>query len=201
MSPVLIEHNAPWIGIPETFPYLDWATANEWADALVAELVVTFGEPEAGESAALREYLVTVAESREQRGADRGYIWADGWSTDSYLADVTMISAALSGQLTLDQLAGSEDPLAVEAPVIEPFVTASGLEGVVSARYLNAPGADGLIARADYVFPIPSGHLRLYTAQFDLVRFEKVLPKLADLATTIAIADAPVAADDSPIGT
>jgi hypothetical protein len=199
VSPVVIEHNAPWIGIPETFPYLDWADAGDWADALLTELEGTFGEPRAEESAALREFLVTVAESREERGATRAYIWADGWSTDSYLADVTVIPAALSENYTLEQLAGSEDPLAVEVPVIEPFTTDSGLDGVVSVRYLNAPGADGLIARADYVFPIPSGYMRLYTAQFDLLRFEKVLPKLADLATTISIVDSRIAADGSPI--
>jgi hypothetical protein len=187
MSTILISHNPPWIGIPENWPYHGWATATAWAEDLLSELARQISEPDADDRKLLLDYLVLVAESRAQRNASRSFIWIDGWKNPSYLADATIIPASLTHDITLSELAGSGDPDAIEAPIVEEFVSHAGLRGVSSVRYLRTEGTDGLLVRADYVLPVPEGHLRLYTAQYDLVAFERVKPKLAELAGTVSV--------------
>ncbi|MEO7123103.1 MAG: hypothetical protein ABI400_08325 [Lacisediminihabitans sp.] len=184
---ILVDHPDPWIGIPEDFPNEGWQSAAEWAAELVDVLGEELPPPTEGQKRQLAEYLTTVAESRAQRNASRIFVSVDGWAGPVYIADLVVLMGVSSAEVTLEQLDGSQDPDAVEKPIIQPFVTESGLEGIYSVRYLNPPDVGGLLARADYLWPMPTGFLQLFTAQFDLVAFERVLPRLAALASTVSV--------------
>jgi hypothetical protein len=189
MSSVLVEHPDSWVGIPEDFPNEGWQSAADWAAELTEVLGEDFPPPTEGQRARLAGYLATVAESRADRRSSRIYVSVDGWAGPVYIADLVIAPASEIGAASLAELDGSEDPDAVEKPIIEPFVTESGLEGVYSIRYTNPEGLGGLLVRADYVWPLDSGFLQLYTAQFDLVEFERVLPRLAALASTVSVTE------------
>lgn len=189
MTRVFVEHPDSWIGIPESFPNERWATATAWADELAEALGEDLAPPVDGQRKRLGGYLETIAVSRAERGASRVYVSIDDWAGPVYVADLNLLSKALVGDITLEQLAGVEDAEAVEKPIIESYTTESGLEGVFSVRYLNPPEIGGLLVRADYVWPLSDGFLQLYTAQFDLVAFERVLPRLEALARTVSVVD------------
>lgn len=188
MSDVIIRHPDPWIGVPEDFPYgARWATARDWAQELVSVLGEELGDPGPGESEGLRDYLEVVAGSRESRTASRIYVLVTGWTTDVYVVDFALIPRELLGDLTIEQFAGANDETAVEKPLIEPFTTTTGVGGLVSKRYIDHIEFGGIMARVDYVFPVPGGFARLYTAQINLVSFERMLPRLAELAATLSV--------------
>ncbi len=185
---VFVQHPDGWIGIPEDFPDGRWATAQDWAAELVDALAPDLAPPGDGDSQRLQDYLSIVAASRAARAASRVYVWVEDWEGPVYVADLVVMGAALlPAGTSLESLAGKDDPDVVEAPIIEPYVTGSGLRGVRSVRYLNPEGADGLVARADYVWPTPDGFVRLYTAQFDMVAFDRSRPRLEALAATVRV--------------
>lgn len=187
MSRVYVEHPYQWVGVPETFPYEQWDTAEQWGAELAQTLGEDFAEPQSDQLQRLGSYLATVAESRDKTETSRLFVSVDDWGGPAYIAELVIIPRSLAGDATLEQLAGADDPDAVEAPIIEAFVAESGAEGVRSVRYLNPPGLDGLLVRADFVWPTDEGFVRLFTAQFDLVAFERVLPRLTALAATVRI--------------
>lgn len=186
MSDIFVRHNEPWIGIPAEFPFEGrWATSGEWADELVAYFVEPFGEPGPGEKESMRDFLVSVADSRESRLANRIFIAPEGWTGRFHMADMAVISADTLPGMGVEDVAGANDETAVEKPYVEPFVSDMGVAGVMCQRYHQRNG--GIQARVDYVFPVPGGFLRIYTATRDLVAYERVLPLLADLARTASV--------------
>lgn len=188
MSDVMIDHPDPWIGIPEVFPYPGrWATAHDWATELVSVLSEELGEPGVGESDSLRDYLEVLAESRESRAASRIYILVTGWTTDVYVVDLVVAPIELLDGMTIDEFAGVNDESTIEKPLVEPFVTEAGVAGLVCTRYSNNEEFGGIVARVDYVFPVPAAYVRLYTAQINLVSFERMLPRLAELAGAVRV--------------
>jgi hypothetical protein len=186
----MIDHRDPWIGIPETFPFEGrWPTARDWATELVAILPEELGEPEPGQQAALLDYLEVLAESRASRHVSRIYILVTGWTGAVYVVDMAVIpTAALEGK-SLEAFAGADDDSCVEKPLVEPFTTGSGLGGLLCTRFTDHEEFGGLLARADYVFPVPGAFVRLYTAQIDLIAFQRVLPRLRELALTVRVDD------------
>ena len=190
MSDVMIDHPDPWIGIPDTFPYDGrWPTARDWATELVAILPEELGEPEPGEQSALLDYLEVLAESRESRHASRIYILITGWTSAVYVVDLAIISTAALDGMSLETFAGADDDSTVEKPLVEPFTTDSGLGGLLCTRFIDSEEFGGLLARADYVFPVPGSFVRLYTAQIDLIAFQRLLPQLRALALTVRVDD------------
>lgn len=190
MSEVIIDHPDPWIGIPEVFPYAGrWDTARDWATELVSVLREELGEPEEGESDSLCGYLEVLAESRASRNASRIYILVTGWATDVYVVDLVVVPSQLLDDMTIEEFAGANDDSTVETPLVESFVTASGVGGLVCTRYTDNEEFGGIVARVDYVFPVPGAYVRLYTAQINLVSFTHMLPRLTELATTLRLED------------
>jgi hypothetical protein len=189
MSEVLIRHPEEWIGVPEDFPYDRWQSAEDWANDLVAALAEDAPAPSRGQYERLRSELQQLAESREERGAARIYLTLDDWAGPVFVVDLVNLPAELTGPTTIEKLAGDGDSTAVETPILEGFTTDFGVTGVRSIRYVNRDDVGGLLVRADYVFPTSNGFIRLYTAQFDLVDFERVRPLLERLAATIAVID------------
>lgn len=190
MSEVMIDHPDPWIGIPESFPYLGrWATARDWATELVGVLGEELGEPAEGESDSLRDYLEVLAESRESRAASRIYILVTGWATDVYVVDLQVVPIELLDGVGIDEFAGANDDATIEKPLVEPFVATSGLGGLVCTRYSEHEEFGGIVARVDYVFPTPGAYVRLYTAQINLVSFERMTFRLAELAAAVRVED------------
>ena len=188
MSEVLIDHPDPWIGIPESFPYLGrWATAHDWASELVGVLGEELGEPGEGEADSLRDYLEVVAESRESRAASRIYVLVTGWTTDVYVVDLQVVPMALIDDITIDEFAGATDDTTIEKPLVEQFVSATGVGGLVCTRYSESEEFGGIVARVDYALPVPDAYVRLYTAQINLVSFERMLPQLAELAGAVRV--------------
>lgn len=189
MSPVFVEHPTPWIGVPESWPYNDWQSVDEWADELVESLRERFDHEEEGQSEVLRGLLITVAESRVSRNVSRVYIGIENWTGPVTIADLTVVDFAPGESMSLEHFAGVDDPDAVEKPIVDEFVTSSGLQGLESIRYLNPHDLSRLVARLDFVFPTPTGVVHLYTAHLDLVAFERARPQLEALARSISIAD------------
>lgn len=190
LSDITIDHQAPWIGIPEYFPFDGrWPTAGDWATALVSVLDEQLGEPMEGEADSLRDYLEVLAESRESRNASRVYILVTGWATDVYVVDLAVVPSRLLDDMSIEEFAGANDETTVEKPLVEPFVTTSGVGGLVCTRYSDNEYFGGLVARVDYVFPVPDAFVRLYTAQVNLVSFNRMLPRLAELAATLRVED------------
>lgn len=189
MSEVMVRHPEGWIGVPEDWPNDTWQSAEDWGAELVGVLEEDFGEPEPEQRAALRTFLIAFAQNRRDRGSTRGYVSVDGWAGPIYLADLVLTHRSSVGDTTLEQMAGADDPEAIEKPIIDPFVTNSGLAGLYSVRYLNPPEVGGLVVRADYVWPMEDGFIQLYTSQLDLVAFERVLPRLEALAKTVSVVD------------
>ena len=188
MSDVMIDHPDPWIGIPESFPYQGrWVTARDWATELVSVLGEELGEPGEGESDSLRDYLEVLAESRESRAASRIYILVTGWATDVYVVDLVVVPSQLLDDLTIEEFAGANDDSTIEKPLVEPFVSGAGVGGLVCTRYTESEEFGGIVARIDYVFPVPWAYVRLYSAQINLVSFERMLPRLAELAAAVRL--------------
>jgi len=185
MTEVYVEHPAGWVGIPEGIPSDRWPSTRAWAAELVGSLQADLGAPGDGAADALRDYLEIVADSRVEREASRVYVWVESWTGPVYVADLVVEPREASAEASLEELAGKGDPEAVEEPVLEPFVTDTGLTGISSVRYFNTDGAGALIARQDYVWITSTDTVRLYTAQFDLVAFERSKPRLAALARTV----------------
>lgn len=189
MSPVFVEHPVPWIGVPENWPYNEWQTVGEWADALIDSLRERFTHEEERAAEILRGVLISIAESRESRDVSRVYIGIEDWAGPIVVADLTVVTFGAGDAKSLEHFAGVDDPEAVEPPIVETFVTSTGLQGLESVRYLNLPGLGRLMARLDFVFPTPDGIVQLTTAQFDLVSFERARPQLEALARSISVAD------------
>jgi hypothetical protein len=186
---VLIDHPDEWIGIPEHWPNARFETAYEWASELIAVLAERFPPATDDQAVALRDFLVTVANSRLERGASRVYISLDDWAGSVYIADMTLMSADSVGAASVEALAGEGDPTALEEPRVESFATTSGIVGARCIRYIDLPDIDGIMARVDYVFPVPDGFVRLYTAQFDLVEFDGVLERMDALARSVGVVE------------
>ena len=187
MSQVLISHPDQWIGIPESFPNDGWATSEDWARELVEELAAEFPPPMEDEVAALTAAFVEVADSRSSRGAARIYASIDGWSGPMYLADLVLAGAGAEGALSLAELVGIDDPEAIRVPTTEEFVTESGLSGIVVTRYVKPENFEGVIARIDYAWRNGNDLIRLYTAQIDFVDFERIAPRLEQLARAVRV--------------
>jgi hypothetical protein len=189
MSQVLIRHPDEWIGIPEDFPFDRWQSAEEWSTELVEVLAEDVPPPTRGQYERLRAELEHVAQSREDRGASRTYVTIDDWAGPIYVVDLINLPTEITGATSLELLAGANDATAVEPPIIEGFTTDYGVTGARSIRYVNPDDASTLLVRADYIFPTSNGFIRLYTAQFDLVDFERMRPLLEKLAATVAVID------------
>lgn len=188
MTAILLDHPADWIGVPETWPNERWSLPAEWIADLLDELVEAHGEewgPLADEQReVLTAFIVGVVDLARAHGA-RAYLWLDGWEGYVNLAELMLIGVDL-GDLTVREIAG--DPTgAVAAPIVQDFVTASGLEGVVAVRYEHVESFGGVMARADYLWPVEEGVLRLFTSSADLVSFQRVLPHLEQLAATVTV--------------
>ena len=189
MSAILVDHPDEWIGIPENWAGTRWETGYEWASELVDALREDFGPPVENERATLRDVLVTVSNSLDKQTASRLYISVDGWAGPLYIATMAMLSRDSLPGLTTEQVAGSDDPDVVEKPIVSEFVTVDGLTGVKCVRYANDREAGGILAKVDYVVPVPGSFIRFSTALYDLVDFEAVQPRLERLAKSVTVAD------------
>jgi hypothetical protein len=187
MSTVFIDHPDEWIGIPEDWPTDRWENAYQWASELVDVLADELGPAADDQKASLRDYLVAAANSRRERGASRIYASVDGWTSPVYLADMLLLGRESVGDSTAESLAGADDPDALEKPVVVEFRTTSGLLGVKCTRYVDLTDVDGIMACVDYVFAVPDGFVRLYTGQFDLVEFDRSMPRMDALALTVSV--------------
>jgi hypothetical protein len=165
-------------------------TPERWAEALIDAFRNRFAPAQEGQEQTLLDLLLAIAASRESREVSRIYVAINDWAGPVYVADLIVLETAPDDGRTLESIAGIGDPEAVEEPMVEPFVTSSGLAGLESVRYVNPEDAGQLLARVDYVFPTPTGFVQLYTAQFDLVAFERVRPLMEELARSISISEA-----------
>jgi hypothetical protein len=187
VSSVVVDHPDSWIGVPEDFPNSRWTTAYEWASELVDAFAEDFPTENDGQRATLRDVLVSVALSRNPEETSRLYVSIDEWSGPLFIAEMGLIPSNRVVGFTAAEIAGADDPTAVEKPLVEEFETRGGISGVKCVRYLNPEELGGIVARVDYVVPVPSGFVRFSTSQFDLVDFERVQPRLDDLARSVAV--------------
>lgn len=189
MRRVFVGHAEPWIGIPERFPVAGYESLGAWSEELMSSLAERFEPPRGNQRDALRELVEFIGASREALNASRVYVAIDKWAGPLYIAVLAVVDSKPGDGHTLESLAGVGDPEAVEAPILEPFETTSGIVGIRSVRYLNTDGSPSLTARADFVFPTPTGFAQLFSAQFDLVDFERMSGLMEELARTIDLVE------------
>lgn len=180
---VFVTHPDAWIGIPSEWPFDRWPTVAAWADDLIAELVAQ-GRLSSADAAAHAETVRLVASTRAERGASRSFLAFAGG--DAYLADLVLEARSEFDVRELAALAGANDPTSIENPIVRSIHNVDGVEGVRVTRYLDlADGTSAVVARTDYVFAVGSEVARLYTANYDLVVFERMRQLLDDLARTV----------------
>jgi hypothetical protein len=189
VTEIFIDHPDEWIGIPEDWDETRWESAYPWASELVDALAESFGPAEGTERATLRDVLVTVAGSLDTAIASRLYVSVDGWTGPMYVATMAMLPLDLYPGATVEELAGAEDEDVVEKPIVEPYSTDGGLVGVKCVRYTNDDSVGGILAKADYVVHTPDAWVRFATANYDLVAFERVQPRMDRLARTVTVRD------------
>lgn len=187
MNGVLVDHPDGWVGIP-TLPNDRWSTVRAWSEELVESYEVAFGAPTPEQADTMTDYLDKIVATTGDRGADRSYIYTNGWAGPLFLVDMNVLEGAGWKETTIELLVNAEDPDAVEKPITRAFTTDSGLEGLSSVRYLDAPGVGGIVAAADVAIRISNGYVLFRTAQVDLVAFEKVVRLLEALAQTVRLA-------------
>jgi hypothetical protein len=185
MTEVMVVHPEGWIGVPEVWPNVDWATPEDWAPELVAELEEGWGAPEEAASRGVVASLLVELAGKATRQRARAYCRLGSWTGPFTTALMSVVPGA-PGDPTVEELAN--DPMgAVEKPIVEPFTTDSGVEGFATTRYVVGTEFTGLIARLDYLWKIPGGFIWLYTANIDLVAFERDRQAMAELAGTVRI--------------
>ena len=182
---IFVEHPKDWIGIPEIGVGQRWEQPDRWANDLLDE--ITAGEAVTAEQrAALLEVLVFIAATQEKRGSSGSFITLIVWSGPIYLVDMILQSRRSAGSISLEDYAGASAPDVAEPPLVEPFATNSGLQGVRCIRYVvPEEQPPGIIACVDYAWEIDDSLLRLYAATYDLVDFERGLPLFDTLAATV----------------
>ncbi len=188
MSRIFVDHPDEWVGIPEDWAGTAWENGYQWASELVDVFAGEFTAPYDDQRATLRDVLVTVAGSRDPAITSRVYVSVDGWEGPLFVANLSLIPTADLPGVSAGQLAGGEDVDVVEKPLVTGFTTAEGLGGVKCVRYSQDLDAGGLIAKADYVVPTPDTFVRFSTAQYNLVAFERVQPRVERLAQSVRVA-------------
>lgn len=182
---IQVSHPEDWIGVPEQWPNEGWPTPDKWAVALVEELVGGWGPPSGDQSEVMRVLLVDLALMAEKRGS-RACCSIDGWSGSLTIAFLAAFTLQGMDGTTVEELAADQAD-AVEKPIVEGFVSDSGLVRWATTRYSQGSESPGLVARLDYLWPTPGGCLWLSTANSDLVAFERSRLLVAELARTVAV--------------
>ena len=182
---IFVDHPDDWIGVP-TFDVDDrWQRREGWARELVD--AIADGE---GVSREQRDRIESVfamlAKSVEERGASASFLRLGDWDGPLVLADLRVESRRSAGTISVEDYAGAADPDAIDPPVVEPFVTTSGLVGVRCTRYLTPDtSVPGVVATRDYAWEVGETLAALRTATYDLIEFEKSLPQVDALAKTV----------------
>lgn len=189
---VSIIHPSAWIGVPERWPFptLDrgtFDTPQEWAVALADEESMV--EPIEVE---LRERLISILLMAAQTSVNSGarvYLgFEDGWSGPARVLSAAVRPRADLGGLTLEQVAGFDDPDQLGPPFVEAFDSEAGLAGVRCFRYLPLDDHGVICGRLDYAFEIGDDVLTITGGDPDLVEFEK-LKLAAEAFVTVMVVD------------
>ena len=188
---IFLNHPSDWIGIP----YFDkgdrWERPEDWARELIEEIVVGQNLPRRKRVSQeqrdiVENIFVMLAKSVEEREASSSYLRLSDWYGPLILVDLRVESRYSAGTISIEDYAGASDPDAIDPPLVEPFVTTSGLVGVRGTRHVVPdPAVPGIIATVEYAWEVDETLVRLRTATYDLIEFEQTLPYVDALAETV----------------
>jgi hypothetical protein len=181
----MVDHPDEWIGIPEQFPNSRWDTAYEWASDLVGALASDWGAALDDGEVVLRDLLVSLANSLDRTIASRLYVSLGRWSGPVVIAALALAPASDFPGMSAAQVAGSEDVDVIQQPIVDEFVTNSGVTGATCVRYFRRDDPDRIVARADFVVPVGDGFATVFHEDADLPDFQAALPLVQALAKTI----------------
>lgn len=131
---IFVEHPTDWIGIP----YFDkgdrWERPEDWARELIEEIVVGQNLPRRKRVSQeqrdiVENIFVMLAKSVEEREASSSYLRLSDWYGPLILVDLRVESRHWAGTISIEDYAGASDPDAIDPPLVDPFVTDSGLVG------------------------------------------------------------------------
>jgi len=184
-----IRHPDGWVGVPDYWPYplehggtLD--SPEEWATALADQLaVIEILEPSA--RARLIEVLLAAARISATTGPRIYLGFVEGWSGPARVLNATVRPRTEFGAMTIEQVAGVDDPAQLGPPFVEDVTTEEGRRGVRCFRYLPVGGDGAICGRLDYAFELGDDVLTITGGDVDLIEFEKL--KLAAEAFVTAM--------------
>lgn len=192
-----IEHPDEWIGVPERWPFpgmhgIEYADADEWLTALVDELTLTHKlEPDV--RARVWE-LLAMAAQRGQAAGTRVFVTFEAWDGPAYVVEALAQERSVLGARSLADAAGADDPTQLGAPFTDDFATHDGTVGAVCIRYLPLNEQGVVYGRIDYAFADDDELLIISGGEIDLVDFEKLKPRIQQLAATVSTSSASVRA-------
>jgi hypothetical protein len=127
-----------------------------------------------------------MAAQRAAKSASRHYVAFDGPDAAAFIAQTVIFDDRRLGIQTLREFIGENDPAQLGVPLAEDFTSSAGVEGARCYRYLSYDDQTGSIyGQADYAFHAADQVLTLTSAQLDLTLFQRLLPRLEELAASV----------------
>lgn len=180
---VRVEAPDDWLGIPERFPVDRWTDVGDWARDAIEEYVEDLGAPDDEQREAALAMIARLAEYAAQVGA-RAYVLLESWTGPHASALLRLFPESDLEGRSLDEVA-HERAEAVEAPIVEEFVTRGGFRGWNTTRYFQMPESGAVVVRFDVLVAIPGGFAGLTSSTGDLVAMQRARPALEALAASI----------------
>jgi hypothetical protein len=183
-----IDYPNDWIGIPEFGEGEVFATPQDWATALAAEIAPDLRpRPRRRQRAALTDVLALYGASVAEIGAGRGYIWLDTLETAPFLVGSRTIARADVGDAPITDIAGAGGEADYVPPIVTDVVTDSGLRGISVERHAPLDDAAVHVGHliGTYVFEVEEGFIMFGTSTTDFAGYDRFRPHFAEFARTV----------------
>jgi hypothetical protein len=152
---------------------------------LSAALREDWGVPVEDQDVVFRDLMVSIANSLDPATTSRLYVSVDGWSGPIYIAAMAVLPPERTVGVTPAEVAGADDDETIETPIVTDFATTGGAPGSSCVRYFLRQDPDRVVARADFVVRIGDTFVDFFHENGDLVDFERALPRILDLASSV----------------
>ena len=174
-----------WLYVPEFWPWQQFASVEDWAGT-IARLVQESAELDAERGEWLRASITSIHNDRPE-GENRFIYLAE---PDKFIFFVSVLHGPSRPAISVDTLAGIDDPAATRAPDVENLQSAALGRGIRAVRYVDAgaPNHD-VAAIAQYAWRSQDMDVVVIAANYGIVLLNAMLPIVDEFALSISVVD------------